>query len=105
MRNRQGVACCAMAELLNDTELTRALAEAPAWRREGEELVREIKFKTYLDGAAFVDRVAHVAEEMNHHPDIHLGWRKVTLRISTHSKGGLTAMDFELAGKIDRLLS
>ena len=94
-----------MAELLNDTELTRALAEAPAWRREGEEIVREIKFKTYLDGAAFVDRVAHVAEEMNHHPDIHLGWRKVTLRICTHSKGGLMAMDFELAGKVDHLLS
>jgi 4a-hydroxytetrahydrobiopterin dehydratase len=105
MRNRNGVAYCAMAELLDTTEITRALAGAPAWRREGEEIVREIKFKTYLDGAAFVDRVAHLAEEMNHHPDIHLGWRKVILRISTHSKGGLTAMDFELAGKIDGLTS
>jgi 4a-hydroxytetrahydrobiopterin dehydratase len=105
MHNRGGVACCAMAELLNDTEMAQALAGVPQWRREGPEIVREIKFKTYLDGAAFVDRVAHLAEEMNHHPDIHLGWRKVTLRISTHSKGGLTAMDFELAGKIDGLTS
>ncbi len=94
-----------MAELLDDTEMTRALAGVPQWRREGLEIVREIKFKTYLDGAAFVDRVAHVAEEMNHHPDIHLGWRKVILRVSTHSKGGLTAMDFELAAKIDRLMN
>ena len=92
-----------MAELLDDTGLTRALAGAPAWRREGAEIVREIKFKTYLDGAAFVDRVAHLAEEMNHHPDIHLGWRKVMLRISSHSKGGLTALDFERAGKSERL--
>jgi 4a-hydroxytetrahydrobiopterin dehydratase len=92
-----------MADLLDDTGLAQALAGVPQWRREGSEIVRELKFKTYLDGAAFVGRVAELAEAMNHHPDIHLGWRKVTLRVSTHSKGGLTPMDFELAGKIDGL--
>jgi 4a-hydroxytetrahydrobiopterin dehydratase len=92
-----------MAELLDETGIAQALAKVPQWRREGAEIVREIKFKTYLDGAAFVGRVAGLAENANHHPDIHLGWRKVTLRLSTHSKGGLTPMDFELAGKIDGL--
>jgi 4a-hydroxytetrahydrobiopterin dehydratase len=92
-----------MADLLDENGIGQALARVPQWRREGAEIVREIKFKTYLDGADFVGRAARVAEEMNHHPDIQLGWRKVTLRISTHSKGGLTAKDFELAAKIDQL--
>lgn len=92
-----------MAEKLDETGISQALARLPQWRREGAEIVREMKFKTYLDGAAFVGQVANVAEEMNHHPDIHLGWRKVTLRLSTHSKGGLTAKDFDLAQKIEAL--
>jgi len=94
-----------MAELLDETGVARGLAELPQWRREGTEIVRELKFKSYLDGVAFAGRVGAVAEEMNHHPDMHIGWRKVTLRVSTHSKGGLTAMDFELARKIDQLPS
>jgi 4a-hydroxytetrahydrobiopterin dehydratase len=92
-----------MPELLDESGIAKTLGTVPEWRREGAEIVRELKFKTYLDGVDFAGRVGRVAEEMNHHPDIHIGWRKVTLRISTHSKGGLTALDFELAGKIDKL--
>jgi 4a-hydroxytetrahydrobiopterin dehydratase len=92
-----------MPDLLDDSGIASALAMVPQWRREGAEIVREIKFKAYLDGIDFASRVGRVAEDMNHHPDIHIGWRKVTLRSSTHSKGGLTALDFDLAGKIDRL--
>jgi 4a-hydroxytetrahydrobiopterin dehydratase len=103
MRNGGGVACCRMIEKLDETGILQALARLPQWRREGAEIVRDVKFKTYLDGAAFVGHVANIAEQMNHHPDIHLGWRKVTLRLSTHSKGGLTAMDFDLAQKIEAL--
>lgn len=88
---------------MSEDGIADALAKVPQWHRDGVEIVCERKFKTYLDGAAFVGRVAELAEEMNHHPDIHLGWRKVTLRLSTHSKGGLTALDFGLAGKIDRV--
>jgi 4a-hydroxytetrahydrobiopterin dehydratase len=92
-----------MPEPLEENAVITALTDIPRWRREGVEIVRECKFKTYLDGVAFVDRVAALAEEMNHHPDIYLGWRKVTLRLSTHSKGGLTTLDFNLAKKIEPL--
>jgi 4a-hydroxytetrahydrobiopterin dehydratase len=94
-----------MPEPLEENAVITALLAVPQWRREGMEIVREYKFKTYLDGVAFVDRVAVLAEEMNHHPDIHLGWRKVVLRLSTHSKGGLTSLDFKLAEKIEKLAS
>jgi 4a-hydroxytetrahydrobiopterin dehydratase len=103
MHNGGGVAWYRMDEKLDETGIAQALARLPQWRREDAEIVREVKFKTYLDGAAFVGHVANLAEQMNHHPDIHLGWRKVTLRLSTHSKGGLTAMDFDLAQKIEAL--
>lgn len=92
-----------MPELLDENTLSSALTEVPLWRREGQELVRELKFPTYLAGADFVARVAQVAEGMNHHPDILLAWRKVTLRISTHSKGGLTALDFDFTRKVEQL--
>lgn len=105
MRAGECVALWRMAELLDEAGIAGALATVPEWRREGTEIVREVKFKTYLDGVSFVARVAGVAEEMGHHPDIHIGWRKVTLRLSTHSKGGLTAMDFELASMIERLVA
>jgi 4a-hydroxytetrahydrobiopterin dehydratase len=105
MRPARNVAWCGMADLLDEPGIASALAAVPQWRREGSEIVRELKFKTYLDGVSFASRVGALAEEMNHHPDIHIGWRKVTLRISTHSKGGLTALDFGLAGKIDQLAS
>jgi 4a-hydroxytetrahydrobiopterin dehydratase len=92
-----------MPDLLDESGIASALATTPQWRREGAEILREIKFKAYLDGVDFASRVGRVAEEMNHHPDILIGWRKVTLRISTHSKGGLTALDFELARRIEGL--
>lgn len=94
-----------MAELLDETGIALALASLPHWRREGVEIVREIKFKAYLDGADFVGRVARLAENANHHPDIQLGWRKVTLRVCTHSKGGLTALDFALARAIESVVA
>lgn len=92
-----------MADLLDEDGIVDALVKVPQWHREDGEIVCERRFKSYLEGVTFVVRVAELAEEINHHPDIHLGWRKVTLRLSTHSKGGLTALDFSLAGKIDRV--
>ncbi len=94
-----------MPECCSPTEIAQALAEVPEWRLEGAEIVRELRFKSYLDGAAFVARVAALAEAANHHPDIHLGWRKVTLRLCTHSRGGLTPLDFDLARRIEDLAS
>ncbi|MBE2283898.1 MAG: 4a-hydroxytetrahydrobiopterin dehydratase [Prosthecobacter sp.] len=91
--------------LLDETAAQQALASLTGWRIEGKELVKECSFPSYLAGIDFVNRIAHVAEAMNHHPDLRVGWRKVTMTLSTHSSGGLTHLDFELARKADALLA
>lgn len=90
-----------MADLLSDEEI-QAKLEGSAWQREGEEIVREWKFKDFGEAMDFVNRVAAEAEDANHHPDILLhGWNKVRLSLTSHSAGGLTGADFEMARKLD----
>ena len=72
------------------------------WREEQGELVRDFKFKDFAEAMGFVNRVADLAEEANHHPDILVhGWNKVRLTLSTHTEGRITDNDHELAAKID----
>jgi 4a-hydroxytetrahydrobiopterin dehydratase len=93
-----------MAELLSDEEITRRL-EGSAWTRAGDEIVREVKRDDFAAALALVNRIGEVAEEHNHHPDILLhGWNKVRLSLSNHAAGGLTAVDFDMAERFDRLL-
>jgi 4a-hydroxytetrahydrobiopterin dehydratase len=94
-----------MAELLEESKVVEDLASVPGWSREGAEIVRLFEFPSYMEGIDFVTRVAQLAEEANHHPDMQVGWRKVTLRFTTHSKGGLTKLDFALARKVGGLVS
>ncbi len=92
-----------MAELLNDDEIATRLKRLP-WEREGDEIVRERRFEDFSEAIAFVNRVADVAEEANHHPDIFVhGWNKVKLSLCNHSAGGLTEMDFAMAGRLEEL--
>ena len=92
-----------MADLLTDPEIETRLRAVP-WEREGDEIVREWRFGDFGEAIEFVNRVAEVAEEANHHPDILLhGWNKVKLSLTNHSAGGLTEADFEMAGRFDRL--
>ena len=92
-----------MAELLSDEAIASRLSGSE-WRREGNEIVRDLKFENFKSAIAFVNRVADAAEEANHHPDIRIhGWNKVRLTLSNHSAGGLTAIDFEMAGRFDGL--
>ncbi|HTC71695.1 MAG TPA: 4a-hydroxytetrahydrobiopterin dehydratase [Solirubrobacteraceae bacterium] len=91
--------------LLSDTEIEQRLAGVADWRA-GEQgtIVRDQQFANFADAMAFVNSVAQAAEIANHHPDILLhGWNKVRLTLSTHSQGGLTDVDFELAARIDAL--
>jgi 4a-hydroxytetrahydrobiopterin dehydratase len=75
-----------------------------SWRAEGQTIVRELSFADFASAMAFVDSVAEAAEAANHHPDILIhGWNKVRLELSTHSEGGLTQADFDLASLIDEL--
>jgi 4a-hydroxytetrahydrobiopterin dehydratase len=87
-------------ELLSTASVQEHLTALPAWQVEGPELVKVFQFPSYLAGIEFVRRVAVLAEAMNHHPDLVVGWRKVAVRLSTHSAGGLTRLDFALAGQI-----
>ena len=74
------------------------------WRQEGESLVRDYEFTDFVGAMAFVNRVADVAEQHNHHPDILVhGWNNVRLTLTTHSAGGLTENDHEMARRIDAL--
>jgi 4a-hydroxytetrahydrobiopterin dehydratase len=92
-----------MTELLSDSDIARRLDESQ-WARKGDEIVREWKFDDFAAAMAFVNRVAEIAEEANHHPDILLhGWNKVRLSLTNHSAGGLTQADFEMAERLDGL--
>jgi 4a-hydroxytetrahydrobiopterin dehydratase len=92
-----------MAELLSEGEVARGL-EGTAWERAGDAIARDLKLPDFAAAMAFVNRVAELAEEANHHPDILVhGWNRVRLTLSTHSAGGITRNDLDLAGRIDAL--
>jgi 4a-hydroxytetrahydrobiopterin dehydratase len=90
--------------LLSDDEISARLEDLSGWERQGDALVREFKFDDFVGSVDFVERLTPVAEEMNHHPDLAISWNRVTARLSTHSQGGITANDFELAGRLDELV-
>ena len=87
--------------LLTDRQVVRRLASVPGWKHRGNAIVKTYAFRKYLDGIAFVNRVALLAESQNHHPDMTVGWRNVKLSLTTHDSGGLTKRDFRLAAAID----
>jgi 4a-hydroxytetrahydrobiopterin dehydratase len=90
-------------ELLTDDQITAELSESPGWALEGGEITCTVKRRDFKDAMFFVGAVAYLAEEANHHPDILIQWNKVTLTLSTHSAGGLTAADFSMARLISGL--
>lgn len=89
--------------LLPDDEIQRRLQALPGWRRDGDAIKRDFKFEDFTASIDFVNRITPPAEEMNHHPDISISWNKVCISLSTHSQGGITENDFELASRIDPL--
>ena len=89
--------------LLSDEDIAARL-QGSEWRREGDEIVRDLKFADFAEAMAFANRVADAAEAANHHPDILVhGWNRVRLSLTNHAQGGLTEADFALAGQIDGL--
>ncbi|GLZ54265.1 putative pterin-4-alpha-carbinolamine dehydratase [Actinomycetospora sp. NBRC 106378] len=89
-----------MADLLPDDAVSSALADLPGWERDGDSLVRTVALPGFLDAIAVVDAVAQEAEAADHHPDIDIRYSTLTFRLSTHSEGGLTAKDTDLAAEI-----
>lgn len=89
---------------LNEEEIAKLLTQTDGWRKEGEQIIRDLKFADFKTAMAFVNRVADEAEAMDHHPDILLhDWNNLRLSVTTHSEGGLTAKDFRLAERINSL--
>jgi 4a-hydroxytetrahydrobiopterin dehydratase len=89
--------------LLSDEDIARRLGDVPSWVRVGTAIERTWTFRDFPEALAFINRVGELAESMDHHPDIENSWNRVRLRLTTHDRGGLTALDFELARKIDAI--
>ncbi|HEY6278601.1 MAG TPA: 4a-hydroxytetrahydrobiopterin dehydratase [Streptosporangiaceae bacterium] len=90
-------------DLLTDEEIAAALAGLTGWTRAGGSITRTVHLADFREAMLFTGAVAYLAEVANHHPDILIQWNKVTLTLSTHSAGGLTAADMKLAGQIGEL--
>ncbi len=89
--------------LLSEAEIEEKLAGLAGWERRGDAIEKSFERGDFVGSVRFVESLVGPAEAMNHHPDVAISWDTVTVTISTHSEGGLTANDFELAEKIDAL--
>ncbi|EUA11537.1 putative pterin-4-alpha-carbinolamine dehydratase [Mycobacterium kansasii 732] len=90
--------------MLTDEQVDAALPGLNGWERVDGVLRRSVKFPAFLDGIDAVRRVADHAEAKNHHPDINIRWRTVTFMLVTHSEGGITQNDIDMARDIDAIV-
>jgi 4a-hydroxytetrahydrobiopterin dehydratase len=88
---------------LSEEEIGEKLGELEGWERDGGAITKTFDRGDFVGSVKFVDSIVEPAEEMNHHPDLSISWSEVKVSLSTHSEGGLTGNDFELAQKIDAL--
>lgn len=94
-----------MAVLRTDEEIIVFCAAHPRWSRDGDSLVGSVRAPTFPRAIAWVDQIALIAEELDHHPDIDIRWRALTFRLSTHDAGGITDLDLILGRRIDQVFS
>jgi 4a-hydroxytetrahydrobiopterin dehydratase len=90
-----------LANRLSLTEIDQFLAELTGWKLEGKFIVKKYRFREFLKGVAFVNEIAELSEEVNHHPFIAIDYKLVTLRLTSWNAGGLTDLDVKLAKKYD----
>ncbi len=88
---------------LSDEQIGERLRDLEGWTREDGAIAKDFRLGDFKGSVEFVNRQTPVAEEMNHHPALRISWSTVTVSITTHSEGGLTESDFELARRIDAL--
>jgi len=89
---------------LTDAQVDERISKLPGWSRKGEFITKDFQFDEFMDGIGFVDEVATIAEELDHHPDMHVRWTTVRLEIQTHDEGGVTPLDIGLAAEIEKRL-
>jgi 4a-hydroxytetrahydrobiopterin dehydratase len=92
-----------MADVLSAEEVRKQMKKVPEWELEGKAITKTVEFETFSDAVDYVNGVAEIAEDHDHHPDIDIRYTKVLLSLTTHSAGGLTPADFEAAAAIDSL--
>ncbi|HTE83425.1 MAG TPA: 4a-hydroxytetrahydrobiopterin dehydratase [Dehalococcoidia bacterium] len=90
-----------MVDKLSNDEIAKALETLPGWSREGDEIRKQYSFNDFLGSIAFVNAVAKLAEDAQHHPDITINYNKVSLALTTHDAGGLSERDVALASRAD----
>jgi 4a-hydroxytetrahydrobiopterin dehydratase len=93
-----------MPSLPNDS-VDQRLEALPGWRRDGDEIVKTYELPSFPEAIAFVTRIADLAEQADHHPDLDIRYRKVRVALSTHDQGGVTDKDFALAAEIETAAS
>lgn len=86
---------------LGEAEVEYAFANLKGWTRSGNAITKTFAFDKFLAGIAWVDKIALIAEKLDHHPDVDIRYTKVTVTLATHSAGGLTKLDFDLAHAMD----
>ncbi|RMF57376.1 MAG: 4a-hydroxytetrahydrobiopterin dehydratase [Calditrichaeota bacterium] len=91
--------------LLSEDQVRKELADTNGWELSGQGITRSFQFKDFLEAINFVNKVAEIAEQHDHHPDIAISYNKVQLSVFTHSEGGLTEKDFLLAREINSILT
>lgn len=89
--------------VLSETEIQTKVADLPGWVVDGQELKRSFKFKNFVEAVDFVNQLVEPAEALAHHPDLEVGYGRVSVSVTTHDAGGLTHLDFALAEKISQL--
>lgn len=94
-----------MPDLLDDEEIEQRLDELGDWEREEDEIHKVYEFDDFASAMKFVNDVAKMADRYDHHPDMLISYSKVKLTLSTHSEGGLTALDFDLANDIEQTIA
>ncbi len=92
-----------MAVKLDRQQVAEQMQRLPQWTLQGDQIERQLTFQNFVDAMVFVNKLAEVAEELGHHPDIRIVYNRVTLALSTHDAGGLTQKDFQLAQRIETL--
>ena len=88
---------------LGDEAIAAGLAGLAGWEREGDATTKTYTFGAYMDGIAFVNGTAEAAEAADHHPDMAVGYKRVTVTLSTHSSGGISQKDLDLAAALEAL--
>ncbi len=92
-----------MSAVLSEPEIQQALQKLPGWKKNGSAIERNFQFTNFLQAMDFVNQTAEAAEALNHHPDIHISYNKVTLALVSHDSGGVTQRDIRMAGRINEL--